>query len=111
MRRIFDYARGKQERYNPNGYVDIENPAPAIVIGNKTAESWANRRRHDDPHPIHRQSHAALLPRERRRQGRYSFAHCTQTFGSTDIPNRNRWSLFWPGSRTILTGTRCTTLT
>jgi hypothetical protein len=37
--------------------------------------------------------------------------HLTLTFGSTDIPRRNRWFGSWPASKTILTGMRCTTLT
>src|SRR5579875_2083147 len=38
-------------------------------------------------------------------------AHLSQTVGSTDIPGRSRWSASCPGSKRILTGNRCTTLT
>ena len=37
--------------------------------------------------------------------------HRVRIVGTTDIPGRSRWSGSWPGSSTILTGTRCTTFT
>ena len=38
-------------------------------------------------------------------------AYFTKTLGSTDMPSRSALSLFSPGSKTILTGMRCTTFT
>ena len=35
----------------------------------------------------------------------------SRTVGVTDMPGRRRCSGSWPGSRTIFTGTRCTTFT
>ena len=35
----------------------------------------------------------------------------SRTVGTTDMPGRRVWSWFCPGSNTILTGTRWTTLT
>jgi hypothetical protein len=33
------------------------------------------------------------------------FSYLVITVGSTDMPGRNIW-VFWPGSKTIFTGTR-----
>ena len=50
---------------------------------------------------------AAIL----RGDGEHTIFHLVITVGTTDIPGRNRCSGSCPLSKTIFTGTRCTTLT
>src|SRR6516165_5103469 len=58
--RVLDEARSEQERENPNWNVDEENPAPAVVVGNPSAQSRADRGSHDDRNTIDCERHAAF---------------------------------------------------
>src|SRR3954452_3585368 len=40
--RVFDKPHRHQDRENTNRNVDVEDPAPGIIVGNPTAQRWAN---------------------------------------------------------------------
>ena len=48
-----------------DGNVDVENPAPTVVVGDPSAQGGADRRRDDDGHAVHGKSHAAFRGRKR----------------------------------------------
>ena len=68
MRRVLDHPGSQQKRDNSDGNVDIEDPAPAIVVGNEATERRTDGGRDDYGHAVNRESHAAFFRRECIRQ-------------------------------------------
>src|SRR5271156_2544394 len=62
--RILNEALGEIERKDTDRNVDVKDPAPAEIVGNPSAESWADGGRDDDGHAVHGESHAAFRRNE-----------------------------------------------
>src|ERR1700719_1213679 len=61
VRRIVDQLIDQYECQNANRNVDIENPAPGVVVGNPAAQRWTNGRSADGRDPVQRKGKPALL--------------------------------------------------
>ena len=48
----------------PTGKIDVEDPAPGVIVGDPAAERGADGRRHDRGDAVQRKGQAALLRRE-----------------------------------------------
>ena len=62
--RIFDEPVGEIQRNNADGDVDVENPAPAEIVGDPAAEGGADGGGDDHGHAVDGESHAAFGGRE-----------------------------------------------
>ena len=63
-------ARHSRERQEPDGDVDVEDPAPAVVVGDVAAERRADDRRQQAPRCRRPSSPALASPSETRRAAR-----------------------------------------
>ena len=64
IRRIEDEARKHKDGEHADGDVDVEGPAPRVLIGEPTAEGGAEHRRDDHAEAEHRHGQAAFLRRK-----------------------------------------------
>ena len=62
--RIFHHPLSEKQRKNANRDVDEEDPVPAVVIGNPTADGRADGRRDHHRHAVYGEAQAALVRRE-----------------------------------------------
>src|SRR5262249_36769560 len=65
VRRIADEKVRQNQRNDSDRDVDVENPAPGIIVGNPAAEPWTDCGRDDDSDSVDSESHTALFERER----------------------------------------------
>ena len=47
-----------------DGKIDVEDPAPGVVVGDPSSQRWTDRWRHDRGDSVKREGQAALLRRE-----------------------------------------------
>src|SRR5205085_4338333 len=45
---IEDEGLGQENRYHPDGDVDVKHPAPTVIIGKPPTGDWSEHRRHYD---------------------------------------------------------------
>src|SRR5882724_9105143 len=64
VRRILDEGVGHENGEDPDGYVDVKDPAPRIVIGNPTAKCRSDNRGDHDTETKYCHGRAALLSRK-----------------------------------------------
>ena len=63
--RIFNEPLREKEGQDADGNIDIEDPVPRVVVGNPSAERWADGGRENCDQSIERESEAALRRLER----------------------------------------------
>src|SRR5262249_52379654 len=63
--RIANEKRGQDQGKDPDGNVDVKNPAPGEIVGNPSAKPGTDSRRDHDGYPVDCERHAALFQRER----------------------------------------------
>src|SRR6266404_5846426 len=62
---IFDKLKDEYECQNTNRNVDVENPAPGVVVGDPASQRWTNGRSADGRDPIQRKGQHSLRRRKR----------------------------------------------
>src|ERR1700730_15047385 len=61
VRGIFDKLRNQHEGHNPQWNVDVENPAPRVIVCDPASERWTDSRCADGCNSIQREGQSALL--------------------------------------------------
>ena len=68
IRRILHHPEHQKQRQQTDGKIDVEDPAPGVIVGQPSAQRRANRGRHDGGDSVEREGQPALLGREGVRQ-------------------------------------------
>ena len=72
---IVDVRRDHHRGEDADGKIDVEDPRPAVVVGEPAAERRADRRPDHDAEPEQRHRRSGFLARERLEQHRLRHGH------------------------------------
>ena len=65
IRRILDHPHHQKQGQHADRQIDVEDPAPGVVVGDPAAQRGTDGRRHDRGDAVERERQPALLRRER----------------------------------------------
>src|SRR5258708_19012810 len=88
LRRILQQPAGQNQRNNPNRNIDEENPPPAPVVRDPSAQRRPNRRRRHNRHAVQRERRCPLRRRERVHQNR--LLHGRQSSAAYSLQNAEK---------------------
>src|SRR5260370_19840077 len=88
LRRILQQPAGQNQRNNPNRNIDEENPPPAPVVRDPSAQRRPNRRRRHNRHAVQRERRRPLRRRERVHQNR--LLHRCQSSAAYSLQNAEK---------------------